>query len=306
MNQIRHHAELLLSEWLNDEARLSKGLRLPVDEESVLPDLDEDAPEAWPYYAAMLDLAPSPAIAEWLGWQCIMYYLRDGRREWPQQGMEIVQDVAASAASSPHVGQFLGQRLLLDLADTSPGVAALAVEVLDHHYQWKMAENLLYIRDSLLRSPVPVMQHKPHCDFASPGLRASIVVPFDTLLTLPGSDFPDMTAFRRWSTAVATSVASKPVAPSVKDLVRALVPGKVGEVDPLTRDQIVADALQAGVQSHYQEDAFLTALADAVEFSDLEHSLITGLALVEMLRQITTVEKRSDGTGSSIWRAFHP
>lgn len=304
MNQIRRDADLLLSEWLDDEARLSKGL--PVGEESVLPDLDEDAPEAWPYYSAMLDLAPSPAVAEWLGWQRIMYYLRDGRREWPQQGMEIVQDVAASAASSPHVGQFLGQRLLLDLADSSPGIAALAVEVLDHHYQWRMAENLLYIRDSLLRSPDPVMQHEPHCDFASPGLRLSIVVPFDTLLTLPGSDFPEMTAFRRWSTAVANSVASKPGAPSVKDLVRVLTPGNVGEADPFIRDQIVADALQAGVRSFYHDDAFLTALADAVESSDLEHSLITGLALVEMLRQITTAEKRSDGTGSSIWRAFHP
>lgn len=306
MSQIRRDAEILLSEWLDDEARLSKGLHSPVGEESVLPDLDDDGPEAWPYYAAMLDLAPSPAVAEWLGWQRIMYYLRDGRREWPHQGMEIVDDVAASAASSPHVGQFLGQRLLLDLAASSPGVAVLVVEVLDHHYKWKMAENLLYIRDSLVRSPDPVMQHEPHCDFASPGLRATIVVPFDTLLTLPGSGFPDMTAFLRWSTAVANSVGSKHEAPSTQDLVRALAPAHAGEMDPLARDQIFSDALEAGVGSFYRDRSFLAALADAVQSSDLEASPITGLAIAELLRQPVHSARQTDRLGRSIWRTFHP
>ncbi|MGN7970736.1 hypothetical protein [Microbacterium sp. 22296] len=305
MNQIRRDADLLLAEWLNDEDRLSCGLGVS-DEESALPDFDEDAPEAWPYYAAMLDLTSSPAVAEWLGWQRIMYYLWDGMREWPQRGMEIVHEVAVSASESPRVGQFLSQRLLLDLAETSPGVAALAVEVLDHHYQWRMAENLLSIRDSLLSSPDPVLRHKPHCDFASRGLRASIVRPFDTLSNLPGLDFPDMTSSLRWSAAVANSIDAKPTAPSAQDLVRSLAPAHDGKLDPLTRDQIVADALEAGIQRFYLDEAFLAVLADAVESSDLGPGLVTGLALAELLRQISTTQRRSANPGWSTWRVFHP
>ncbi|MFJ4036934.1 hypothetical protein ACIPVB_02520 [Microbacterium sp. NPDC090007] len=299
VGSINRDAAALLRELLGARVNPGNGA---YDQDLVVPDFEEDAPLAWPYYAAMLDLAEQPGVVEWLGWQQIMYYLRDGQKEWPQAGLELVNMVADSARQSARVGQFLCQRLLLDLAEGAPGVAVLAVEILNDIHDWGVAENLLSLRDGLLSSPDPFLTHQPASDFQSPSLRGAIVRPFD--IRVPLGPFRDMTAWRRWSDAVQSAAPSDRSNSELREeLLQALAAIRVGDVSGAPERSIVR-ALNQGVDELGLCEDVLSSLAATIVSFELGDGRVTGLALVRLLEEAERVAP-GPAAVTSVWRALH-
>lgn len=139
---------ILLNSWRHGVVGVegTQGEHDPTSQFDELRELDEWEIEAWPFHADAMELAASDAEAASYAWQRLYYYFLNAHDAWDDHGVAIVSDVVDVATRSSRLGSFLCEWIIVEFAQTHPGEATLAVEVLCRAFGWSFGSRLLRSR----------------------------------------------------------------------------------------------------------------------------------------------------------------
>ncbi|BFM26293.1 hypothetical protein QE430_002774 [Microbacterium testaceum] len=262
---------------------------------------DESAPSAWPYYAAMLEAASTPAEVAWVGWQLIAYFFMDAEQTWPDGGRSLAAMVAATARRSVRLGSFLSEWLAFHLYDLNPAAAVLAINIVNDCYGWDFGSKLRRIRDSLPGGSGAISYVVPRSDFSPVSVRSAILWPFSPETTsAPGLLSP---ARQRWASA-NQSVVSAPQAVVtgrlVVDALRNLNDAERGSNSDTSAEQVIAGLVRCGIGEVSRDSRVVEQLADALDALKEIRPAVAWRALELLLRSAPQVSGARAGAGSSV------
>ncbi len=267
---------------------------------------DESTIAAWPYYAAMLEVAETPAEISWVGWQLISYLFLDAERWWPDRGASLVPVVAAVAVKSARLGAFLSEWLVFHSSEASPAAAVLAVDILNSRYGWDIENHVRQIRDNLPGGSGSVSYVVPRSDFSAVSVRSAICwsfAPESAPIPVPVSE-----PRQRWSEANSRLFARTESKPSEKDVARALRKLRHAQNQPgagAWAERTVVCLLEHGTAEFAHDSTGIGLLCEAIEAIEPLRDSVVWLAMRSLLTSLPLpLDRGSRPYRDSAWRAL--